>query len=118
VHYNSTHLIGTTGGNNDDMKEALMLMSGDKIDPSVMITHIGGLDAVVHTTLNLPNIPGGKKLIYTQLKLALTAISDFKERGKEEPLFRELAAITEQHQGLWCTEAEEYLLSAGEKVQE
>jgi len=118
VHYNSTHLVGTTGGNNDDMKEALRLASQGCINPSVMVTHIGGLDAVVHTTLNLPNIQGGKKLIYTQLKLALTAISDFKERGKEEPLFRELAAITEQHQGLWCLEAEEYLLSAGEKIQE
>ncbi|MBA7470465.1 MAG: zinc-binding dehydrogenase [Spirochaeta sp.] len=118
VHYNSTHLIGTSGGNNDDMKEALSLASRGSINPSVMVTHIGGLDAVVPATLNLPNIPGGKKLIYTQLKLALTAISDFKERGKKEPLFRELAAKLEQHQGLWCLEAEKYLLSAGRKIQE
>lgn len=29
-----------------------------------MITHIGGINAVADTTLRLPEIPGGKKLIY------------------------------------------------------
>jgi hypothetical protein len=29
-----------------------------------MITHIGGMDAVIDTTLNFPQMPGGKKLIY------------------------------------------------------
>ena len=38
-----------------------------RINPAVMVTHIGGLDAAAETTLNLPKIPGGKKLIYTHL---------------------------------------------------
>jgi threonine dehydrogenase-like Zn-dependent dehydrogenase len=62
VHYSFTHLVGTSGGNSDDMRLSLKLMSEGKINPAVMITHVGGLDSVIETTLNLPNIPGGKKL--------------------------------------------------------
>ena len=61
LHYNATHVVGTSGGNNDDMQEALDLMA-EGLDPSGLISHIGGLDAVIDTTLHLPSIPGGKKL--------------------------------------------------------
>lgn len=109
VHYNSTHIVGTSGGNNRDMKEALMLME-QGLDPSGLVTHIGGLDAVVDTTLNLPHIPGGKKLIYTHISMPLTAIKSFSEKGKADPLFKKLAEITDKNRGLWSTEAEKYLL--------
>jgi threonine dehydrogenase-like Zn-dependent dehydrogenase len=111
VHYNSTHLLGTTGGNNDDMVEALAVMSEGRINPAVMVTHIGGLNAVVDTTLNLPRIPGGKKLMYTNIELDLTAIADFQAKGRTEPLFRVLAEIVDRQGGLWSVEAEEYLLA-------
>ncbi|NLD88322.1 MAG: zinc-binding dehydrogenase, partial [Clostridiales bacterium] len=62
VHYNATHIVGTSGGNTDDLIESLDMMASGTIDPSSMVTHIGGLGAVIDTTLNLPNIPGGKKL--------------------------------------------------------
>ena len=84
VHYGSTHIVGTSGGNTDDMKESLKLMEQGKINPAAMITHIGGIDAVIPTTLNLPKIPGGKKLIYTHIELPLTAIADFEEKAKAE----------------------------------
>ena len=93
VHYGSTHVLGTSGGNTDDMVESLDLMSRGRINPAAMVTHVGGLDAVIETTLNLPNIPGGKKLIYTGLSMPLTAISDFEEKGKRDPVFAELARI-------------------------
>lgn len=111
VHYNSTHLVGTSGGNTDDMKESLLLMEKGIINPAVMITHIGGLDSVVDTTLHLPQIPGGKKLIYTHIDMPLTAIADFAELGKSDPLFADLAEICARHNGLWSLEAEQYLLS-------
>ena len=47
------------------MKEAIDRAAKGEINSSVMITHIGGLNAVVETTKNLPKVPGGKKLIYT-----------------------------------------------------
>ena len=93
------------------MVEALRLMSEGRIDPSVMITHVGGLDAVAPTTLNLPNIPGGKKLMYTNIELELTAIEDFRSKGQTDPMFRGLADIVDRQGGLWSVEAEEYLLA-------
>jgi hypothetical protein len=116
VHYASTHVVGTSGGNTDDMIEALQMMEKGLINPAAMITHIGGLNSVVDTTLNLPKIPGGKKLIYTNIELELTAISDFKEKGKIDPLFAELARIVEKNNGLWCAEAEKYLLAHAKPI--
>jgi threonine dehydrogenase-like Zn-dependent dehydrogenase len=110
VHYNFTHLLGTTGGNTDDMIESLKLMSEGRINPAGMVTHIGGLNAVPETTLHLPEIPGGKKLMYTHIDLPLTAIAEFAEKGRTDPLFKALAEITDRHRGLWSAEAETYLL--------
>ena len=111
VHYASTHIVGTSGGNTDDMKEALTLMEQGKINPACMITHVGGMDSVIETTLNLPKIKGGKKLIYTGINMPLTAIADFAEKGKEDPFFAELAEIVARHNMLWNAEAEKALLA-------
>jgi hypothetical protein len=53
-------------------------------------THVGGLTAAKEATLHLPDIPGGKKLIYTQIDFPLTAIADLAEKGKTDPLCRRL----------------------------
>jgi threonine dehydrogenase-like Zn-dependent dehydrogenase len=111
VHYSYTHIVGTSGGNTQDMREAIELMNSGKINPAAMVTHIGGLDAVVDTTLNLPNIKGGKKLIYNQISMPLTAISDFAELGKTDPVYAKLAELVEANNGLWSGEAEKYLLA-------
>ncbi|MCM1089812.1 MAG: zinc-binding dehydrogenase [Butyrivibrio sp.] len=111
VHYNSTHVMGTTGGNTQDMLESLELTAAKRINPAVMVTHVGGLNAAVETTLNLPKIPGGKKLIYTHLNMPLTALEEFRAKGDEDPRFHKLADILDANKGLWCPEAEEYLLS-------
>lgn len=62
VHYGSTHIVGTSGGNTADMVESLEMIAQGKLNPAGMVTHIGGLDATAEVTLNLPKIPGGKKL--------------------------------------------------------
>lgn len=113
VHYNSTHVMGTTGGNTDDMLESLALTASKRIDPAVMVTHIGGLDAAAETTLNLPKIPGGKKLIYTHVSMPLTALDELRAKGEEQNDARliALADIVDANKGLWCPEAEEYLLA-------
>lgn len=116
VHYSSTHVCGTSGGNTDDMKEALSLMETGRIDPAAMITHIGGLGAVIDTTLNLPSIPGGKKLIYTHKDIPLTAVADFGKLGRSDPFFADLAAIVAGNNGLWCAEAEKYLLANAKDI--
>jgi len=115
VHYNFNHIVGTSGGNEADMNEALDMMSGG-LDPAGLVTHIGGLDAVIETTKHLPEIPGGKKLMYTHVSMPLTAIADFREKGKDDPMFGELADLVENNKGLWSVQAEEYLLRHAKKL--
>ncbi|MBE6956992.1 MAG: L-sorbose 1-phosphate reductase [Ruminococcaceae bacterium] len=110
VHYAQHHVTGTSGSTIGDMKDIVDLIGEKRLDPSVMITHIGGLDAAIDTTVNLPNIPGGKKLIYTHIDLPLTAIADFAALGATDHRFKTLAQLVAAHNGLWCAEAEAYLL--------
>lgn len=108
-HYTSTHIMGTTGGNNDDLIEANTLAAAGKIEPAVMVTHVGGIDSIAEATLNLPKIPGGKKLTYTQFNMPLTAIEDFGKLGETDPLFKKLDEVCKKNRGLWCAEAERIL---------
>jgi len=116
IHYSGTHVIGTSGGNTDDMREALDMMSGGIVNPTAMITHVGGLDSAAEATLHLPEIPGGKKLIYTHIKMPLTAIDEFEKLGEKDELFAGLSEITNANGGFWCPEAEKYLLSNAEEI--
>ncbi len=40
-----------------------------------------------------------------------TAIADFAEKGKTDPLFKELARLVEETHGIWNEQAEKYLLA-------
>lgn len=110
VHYKQHHVSGTSGSTIEDMRDIVRLIGEGKIDPAVMITHIGGMDAAIDTTVNLPNIPGGKKLIYTHINLPLTAIADFAALGETDGRFKVLDALVKENNGLWSAEAEAYLL--------
>lgn len=110
IYYAQHHFSGTSGSTVEDIKETAQMISENKINPAVMITHIGGLNAVIDTTLNLPKIPGGKKLIYTHINLPLTPLSDFEKLGKNDYRYKKLFEITCNNNGIWSTEAEKYLL--------
>ncbi len=119
VHYEEHHLVGTSGGNTEDMRISLELMSEGRLNPAGMVTHVGGLDSVARTILDLPDVPGGKKLIYTHVNMPLTAITEFASRADQvqEPLksvFSELDRLVQAGGGLWNTEAERFLLSCEE----
>lgn len=116
VHYSFHRITGTSGGNTSDLKEALKLAGEGRIDPSIMISHVGGLDSAIETTLNLPNIKGAKKLVYTHISMPMTAIADFRELGKEDKFFADLADICDKNNGIWSDEAEEYLLANAKKI--
>ena len=111
VHYKFTHVCGNSGGNTADMIESIEMMNDGRLNPTSMITHVGGLDSVIDTVINLDKIPGGKKLIYNFISMPLVALSDLAELGKENPLYAELAKIVEANNGMWCPEAEKYLLA-------
>ncbi len=109
-HYSKHHMLGVSGSMNEDLIEANTLASKNIINPAVMITHVGGIDSVVDTTLNLPKIPGGKKLVYTHINMPMTAIEDFEELGKSDPFYQALDQSCKAHNGLWNAEAEKILL--------
>jgi L-sorbose 1-phosphate reductase len=116
VHYAFTHIVGTSGGNVDDMRESLKLMSEGKINPAVMITHVGGLDSVIETTLNLPNIPGGKKLIYTNISMPLVSLFELKDLGVTDAFYYDLHQIVAKNGYIWGLEAEKYLLANARSI--
>ncbi|MGE5406637.1 MAG: zinc-binding dehydrogenase [Methanosarcina sp.] len=116
VHYAFTHIVGTSGGNTDDMKESLQMMSQGKINPAVMITHVGGLDSVVETTLNLPKIPGGKKLIYTNISMPLVPLYKLEEMAGDNKLYEGLNRIVSKNGYIWSLEAEKYLLENAKPI--
>lgn len=109
-HYKRTKILGSSGCLKADYLEAAQLISEKKVNAAIMITHIGGLNACVETTKNLPKLKGSKKLIYTQIEMPLTAIEDFAELGKKDLLMKKLAESCERHNGLWNAEAERILL--------
>ena len=111
VHYAQHHVTGTSGSTPEDMRDIVELISKKRLDPSVMITHIGGIDAAIETTINLPKIPGGKKLIYTHIELPLTALTEFEKLGKSDTRFKVLDKLVKENRGLWSMEAEKYLLN-------
>ena len=48
-------------------------------------------------------------MTYTQFDMPLTAIDDFEELGKTDPLFVKLDESCKKHRGLWNAEAEKIL---------
>ncbi len=115
-HYNFTHFVATSGGNTDDIRRSIDMMVNGRLSPQFLVTHVGGLDSVLYATCRLPHLPGAKKLIYTHVSMPLTAISDFKEKGRDDPVLAELHRICERHGGLWNAEAEKYLLENGKPI--
>lgn len=109
-------MVGTSGGNTDDMREALALMEQGRINPAAMITHIGGMNVAADTILNLDKIPGGKKLMYTHKDMPLFAIADLPELAKTDKFFADLAEICGRHKQLWSLEAEQYVLANAKDI--
>ncbi len=119
IHYEGHHIVGTSGGNTEDMRIALGLMSSGAVNPAGMITHVGGLDCAAQTILDLPGIPGGKKLIYTQVQMPLVALDELGARADEtdgplRSVLRELDRLVGEAGGVWCAEAEKLVLECEE----
>ena len=112
VHYERTHMVGTSGGSRTDMEESLELSAAGDINPSRMVTHVGGLDTVPEALSTLPSFTGGKILVYPHIDLELTAIADFATAGEHDPRFARLAEICAPHDNIWNREAEAFVLEA------
>jgi hypothetical protein len=78
------------------------------VQAAKVVTHILGLNAAGETTLDLPAVGGGKKLVYTGKSISLTPLGSIADPT--------LAAIMARHHGIWSGEAEQYLLAHAEEI--
>ena len=117
VHYLMHHVVANSGGDVKDMADSVDWIGKGYLHPEVMITHVGGLESAAQATFDMLKVPGGKRLVYTHVNMPMTAIADFAERGKSDPFFAELDRICSAKNGLWCKEAEDYLLANAPKVE-
>lgn len=116
VHYDGIHVVGTAGSIPEDTVDVIHLIEQDKIDPSALISHILGLKDAAAAIYGMEKPNGAKKVCYPHLDIPMIAVDDLGEWGKKDPLFAELDRIVKAHGGLWCAEAETYLLANAPKI--
>ena len=116
VHYDGIHVVGTAGSIPEDTVDTIKLIEENKINPGAIVSHILGLNAAVDTVFAMGTPNGAKKVCYNHLDLPLIAIDDLPELGKTDPLYKALADIVSANGGIWCAEAEEYLLANAPKI--
>lgn len=116
VHYDGIHLVGTAGSIPSDMVEVINLMENKKINAGALVSHILGLKAVPDAIMQMEKPNGAKKVCYTGLDLPLVALDDFEELGKTNPMYKKLDEIVKANGGIWCVEAENYLLENAPKI--
>lgn len=113
IHYNATHFVGTSGSNTQDMKDAIALIENKTVNVAKIATHIMGLNHVCESILNLPKMPGGKKIVYSGKEFPVTDVSAF---GKNNELEKHLKELVDAHDGLWNAEAEQYFLEHAKDI--
>ena len=111
------HIVANSGGDVKDMSDSVEWIGRGLLHPEVMITHVGGLDGAFPATLDLHKVPGGKRLVYTHVKMPMTAIADFAKLGETDPFYAELAKLCAANNGLWCKAAEDYLLAHAPQIE-
>ena len=107
LHYNATHFVGTSGSNTQDMKDAIACIEQKTVNLAKIATHVMGLNDVCESILKIPELPGGKKIVYSQKNYPITDVQEFSGSGAMEAVLKE---IVERHNGLWSAEAEAYFL--------
>ena len=116
VHYDGIHVVGTAGSIPQDMIDVIHLIEQDAINSGAVVSHILGLNACIDTLMAMETPNGAKKVCYPSLDLPLIAVDELEELGKTDALCAELAKIVKKNGGLWCTEAEQYLLANAPKL--
>lgn len=106
LHYNATHFVGTSGSNTQDMKDAIRCIENKVVDLAKIATHVMGLNDVCDSIMQLPTLPGGKKIVYSQKNYPITDVNSFGAGAMEE----KLKEIVKKHNGLWSAEAERCFL--------
>lgn len=107
VHYNFTHIVGTSGGNTDDMRSAVKLIESGAVDVAKIVSHIMGINQASEITQIQDKIKGGKKLVYTHKQFTLKNL-DLLSNSPDDIA---LQKILNNSQGIWSKEAEDFVLN-------
>lgn len=116
VHYDGIHVVGTAGSIPEDTVDTIHLIEQNKVTPGVLVSHILGMKAVKDTLFAMEKPSGAKKVCYNELDIPLIAIDELGELGKNDPMYAELDRIVKANGGLWCAEAEAYLLANAPRI--
>ena len=116
VHYDGIHVVGTAGSIPQDTVDTIALIEDEKINPGAIVSHILGLNAYADAIFAMERPRGAKKVCYTGLDIPYIAVDELAKLGESNPLYKTLAEIVEAHGGLWCAEAEEYLLANAPRI--
>ncbi len=116
IHYDGIHVVGTAGSIPEDMVDIIHLIEENKIQPGAIVSHILGLNAAADTLFAMEKPNGAKKVCYNELDLPLIAISELGELGRTDPMCAELDRIVKENGGMWCAEAETYLLANAPRI--
>lgn len=116
IHYDGIHVVGTAGSIPEDMVDIIHLIEENKIQPGAIVSHILGLNAAADTLFAMEKPNGAKKVCYNELDIPLVAIADLGELGKTDPMYSQLDRIVKENGGMWCAEAESYLLAHAPRI--
>jgi len=116
VHYDGIHVVGTAGSIPLDTVDTIGLIEEEKINPGAIVSHILGLNAYADAIFAMERPSGAKKVCYTGLDIPYIAVNELEKWGEKDPLYKALADIVANNNGLWCAEAEAYLLANAPKI--
>lgn len=115
VHYDGIHLVGTAGSIPEDTVDVIKLIEDGTIDPSGMVSHIMGINAVPENIFAMASPNGAKKMCYNELDIPCIEIAKLRDYA-DDPLYAALADIVDKTGGRWNAEAEKYLLENAPKI--
>lgn len=116
VHYDGIHVVGTAGSIPEDTIDVIHLIEENKIDPSAIVSHILGLKDAAAAVYGMEKPSGAKKVCYPHLDIPMIAVDELSEWGKKDPLYAKLDEIVKKNGGVWCAEAEAYLLANAPRI--
>ncbi|MBO7376189.1 MAG: zinc-binding dehydrogenase [Clostridia bacterium] len=116
IHYDGIHIVGTAGSIPEDTVDTIGLIEKNAVNPGALVSHILGLADVPAAIFAMEHPSGAKKVCYPGLDIPLVAVDELGELGKTDPLFASLDEIVKRNGGMWCAEAEKYLLENAPKV--
>jgi len=116
VHYDGIHVVGTAGSIPEDMTDVLQLIEENKINAGALVSHILGMKAVPDTLYAMEKPNGAKKVCYNELDIPLIAIADLEKYANTDEMYAVLAQIVKKNGGMWCAEAEKYLLAHAPRI--